>query len=144
MTNNQGTGWDTGWAYEGLVAISNSMTIRIPYINSGKDKIFYIVEHNNIWGPGAIGLFIGESYIGNFYTSFSNPFATHYNSKYGNRYFAVKIPKEKLPQKSSNPTSESSNSLYPYHDFLTVVLRFPTNSGQGIYISGIGTHDADS
>ena len=124
---------------EGLIT-----QFRIPFVNSGKDKIFYIVEHNNNWGPGIIGLSILKSTpntsteveinLGNFYTSFDNPFSRHFNSKMYQRYYGIVIPKEHLPVKGTS----SDN-------FIKLKISIPSSpAGYGLYFTEVGTHDKNS
>jgi hypothetical protein len=108
---------------------------RIPFVNSQKDKIFYIIEHNNNWGPAISYLeikTISGSWIkiGNLYTTFDNPFARHNNSKIFNRYYGIVIPKAHLPIKGT------SND-----NFIILRLTIPKNDGNGLYIREVGTHD---
>jgi hypothetical protein len=110
-------------------------SIKIPFINNGKDKIFYIVEHNNDWGASNVNLrikkFVNNTWteinLGNLYTTFNNPFATHFNSKMYQKYYGVRIPKEHLPQKDSMG-----------NDYLDLLI---TPSEQGLYVREVGTHD---
>ncbi len=119
----------------------NTFQFRIPFVNSGKDKIFYLIEHNNNWGPAITSLEIFKYNtttqvetainLGNFYTSFDNPFARHHNSKIYQRYYGVVIPKEHLPVKG------------PYNDNF-IKLRITIPSGDNIYFTEVGTHDKNS
>jgi hypothetical protein len=119
-----------------LAFVSNTTTeFRIPFVNSQKDKIFYIIEHNNNWGPAISYLeikTISGSWIkiGNLYTTFDNPFARHNNSKIFNRYYGIVIPKAHLPIKGT------SND-----NFIILRLTIPKNDGNGLYIREVGTHD---
>jgi hypothetical protein len=68
--------------------------LMVPVVPSGKDKIVYIIEHNNNW----VGVMHGDVQInGNkaerFRTSWTNnPFATHFNSKQYSRYLGTRVP----------------------------------------------------
>ena len=111
--------------------ISNTSPIfRIPFVNSGKNKIFYLIEHNNNWGPGIGEVFVTDkpgkssSSLGNMYTTFNNPFSRHFNSKIYMRYYGIIIPKDKLPS----------------DNFLEIKIIIP-NNGQGLQIREVGTHD---
>jgi hypothetical protein len=108
---------------------------RIPFVNSQKDKIFYLIEHNNNWGPSISFLeikTINEVFvnIGNLYTTLDNPFARHNNSKSYHRYYGIVIPKQHLPIKGT-----------PNDNFITLRLTVPTNAGYGLYFREVGTHD---
>jgi hypothetical protein len=114
--------------------------IRIPFVNSGRNKIFYIIECNVDLGPSMNGVEINTTpnsttatwqYIGNLNTTFSNPFATHSNSKMYQRYYGVVIPKQYLPVKGS---SINDNFMQ---------LRFTIPSGVYFKFSEVGTHDVN-
>lgn len=76
--------WETGTA---------SIIIKLLVIPSGRDKLVYFVEHNNTWDSSShISLKIGSVGIERLATSYTNPFATHHNSKPYQRYLAAKIP----------------------------------------------------
>ncbi len=137
-----GFSWEThDWNNEQLARFhgNNNFVFRIPFVNSGKDKIFYIVEHNNNWGPGIAGLSIFknnaipevENQLGNLYTSLDNPFARHHNSKMYQRYYGIVIPKEVLPTKGS------ANDNF-------IRLRITIPGGQNLYFREVGTHDKNS
>jgi hypothetical protein len=123
----------------GLVAGSQPI-IRIPFVNSERNKVFYIIEHNADWGPSINGVEINTTpnsttptwqYIGNLNTTFSNPFATHSNSKMYQRYYGVVIPKAYLPVKGS---SINDNFMQ---------LRFTIPTGNNFKFSEVGTHDVN-
>jgi hypothetical protein len=137
-----GFSWEThDWNNEQLARFhgNNNFVFRIPFVNSGKDKIFYIVEHNNNWGPGIAGLSIFknnagtevENQLGNLYTSLDNPFARHHNSKMYQRYYGIVIPKDFLPTKGL--TSDNF-----------IKLRITIPGGQNLYFREVGTHDKNS
>jgi hypothetical protein len=138
---NSGLTWHTNYMNQPLVKFSNTFQFRIPFVNSGKDKIFYLVEHNSDWGPSIAGLSIFtyntttqaevENQLGNFYTSFDNPFARHHNSKLSQRYYGVVIPKQFLPVKGSS----SDN-------FIKLKVTIP--SGRDFQFTEAGTHDKNS
>jgi hypothetical protein len=133
--SNPAIAWNSdNWNNDPLAQFKSNTTpeIRIPFVNSGRDKIFYIVEHNNSWGPGMIDIAIqvGSTWkiIGNLYTSFDNPFARHFNSKIYQRYLGVVIPKTYLTGLTN---------------FMTIRLNVPHNSGSHFYFREVGTHDAN-
>lgn len=104
---------------------------KIPFVNSGNDKVFYIIEHNNSWGPGIINVSIqnsdGTNYtsLGGLYDSFNNPFARHHNSVNFQRYLGIIIPKNLLPANIN---------------FLTIKLSIPYNNN-GFVFREVGTHN---
>lgn len=104
---------------------------KIPFVNSGNDKVFYIIEHNNSWGPGIINVSIqnsdGTNYtsLGGLYDSFNNPFARHHNSVNFQRYLGVIIPNNLLPSNIN---------------FITIKLSIPYEL-IGFHFREVGTHD---
>jgi hypothetical protein len=94
------TEWSQGgnnWNNDYLTRFDQSKVhdIKVPVVPSGKDKLVYLIEHNNNWeGTMHTGLWVNNQPIDRFRTSFQNPFAVHYNSKIYQRYLAAKIPKE--------------------------------------------------
>ena len=112
--------------------IKGDVSFRIPFVNSGKTKIFYIIEHNNYWGPGIANVSLMNDLVdvplGGMYTTFDNPFSRHFNSKRYCRYYGVVIPKDKLPKAPIN--------------FINLRLKIPSNS-DGFFFREVGTHDFD-
>jgi hypothetical protein len=107
-----------------IVGIS-TITIRIPFVNSGRNKVFYIIEHNSFDYAGyTTYITINNVNVGNLYTTFDNPFSRHFNSKLYNRYFGVIIPKEILPVSDN---------------YIIVKFTIPLNSI--LYFREVGTHD---
>lgn len=132
--SNSAIRWsDDTWKNQPLARfVSNTEPeFKIPFVNSGNDKVFYIIEHNNTWGPGIINVSIqnanGTNYtsIGGLYDSFNNPFARHHNSVNYQRYLGVIIPKKILPSNVN---------------FITIKLSIPYNM-DGLYFVEVGTHD---
>jgi hypothetical protein len=88
--------WHThNWYNDNLASFDSGAirSFRVPVIYSGRDKLVYIVEHNNNW----LGTMHGDFWVGNqkverFRTTYTNPFATHFNSKMYDRYMAAKVP----------------------------------------------------
>lgn len=97
---NGGTkvGWNSeNWNHDVLAVISagTKPTMKVPVLPSGRDKLLYIIEHNNNW-VGALhgGITVNGMAIERFTTTYDNPFARHWNSKIYERYLAARIPKE--------------------------------------------------
>lgn len=120
---------------------NKNTTIVIPFVNSGRDKVFYIAEHNSNWGVGVTQITIintnnkTEEPIQNLTTTFDNPFARHFNSKIYQRYYATIIPKEKI----------SNNSKY-----LSITIHMPPTATDDIIqtfgelnFTEVGTHDVN-
>jgi len=147
---------DKNWNNQTLATFkaNTEPEFKIPFVNSGNDKIFYIIEHNNVWGPGIINVSIQNidktnyTSLGSLHDSFNNPFARHSNSVMYQRYLGVVIPKNLLPTDIN---------------FITIKLSIPYNndglqiqknvlfgimliaSGQnGLHFSEVGTHDYNS
>jgi hypothetical protein len=115
---------------DGVKIISNAVTataisFRIPFVNNNRDKIFYLVEANRNFQTSIINVSINNVIIGNLYTTFDNPFATHFNSSFENRYLGIIIPKVNLPLNDN---------------FITITLNIPNNN-DGVYVREIGTHN---
>jgi hypothetical protein len=122
--------------------------IRIPFVNSQKDKIFYLIEGNSPSKFPSISYletkFPSISYLeiknvsgtwiklGNFYRSFNNPFSRHNNGKIGRIYYGAVIPKQYLPVKGT-----------PNDNFLILRVIVPSLNPFNIltYVKEIGTHD---
>jgi len=76
-----------------MFTAGSNFEVRVPVVNNGKDKIVYIVEHNNNWTGTQHGkVTINDQEVERFRTSYNNPFAVHHNSKLYNRYMATRIP----------------------------------------------------
>jgi hypothetical protein len=109
---------------------NTSPEIRIPFVKSERNKIFYIIEHNSTWGPSMISIELKKdgvyTKIGNLYTTFNNPFARHFNSKPYQRYYGMVIPKDKLIGITEN--------------FMTLRINVPLNNYH-FYFREVGTHD---
>ena len=133
----------------------SNIIVRIPVINSGVDKILYLVTHNDTWNENMKAVYIFQKpdvqpsiannkdlttvtpaetlsnpmiRLDNFTTTFSNPFSRHYNSSVYNRYIGTVIPSNLI----------TSN-------FIIVGLQLPVafNAAHtmGTRIKHIGTHD---
>ena len=72
--------------------------LKVPVIPSGRDKLLYLIEHNNNWnGAMHTGITVNGTGIERFCATYDNPFARHWNSKWYNRYIAARIPAEMIP-----------------------------------------------
>jgi len=122
-------GWSThDWNGDHLATLNEGKTfeLSVPVVFSGKDKLVYIVEHNNNWS----GIMHGKIYVNNveverFRTSFSNPFAVHFNSKMYARYIATRIP---------------ANLINSGDKFIKLKIDM-TPCNHHIHFREIGTHD---
>ncbi len=117
------------WMNDNLAFFDNSQIyqIRVPIIENGKDKLLYIVEHNSSWvGTMHTSLWVHGKGIERLRTSYSNPFATHFNSKLYDRYLASFVPANYIPKNTK---------------FLIVTISMMKNDHR-FYFREIGTHDA--
>jgi len=100
--------------------------VSVPVIWTGGDKIIYIAEHNNNWvGTMHGNVFINGHAVERFRTSYSNPFATHFNSKFYMRYMATRIPAALIQQ----------------GDKFVLLKIDMTIANNNIHFREIGTHD---
>jgi len=69
------------------------MTFMVPFVNSGRDKLLYVIGVNDGTNHMAHdGVLVNGTYVGRLRASFDNPFARHWNSKMYERYAAVIVP----------------------------------------------------
>jgi len=98
----------------------------VPYVYSGKQKIVYIVEHNNNWVGTMHGYVrVNDQTVERFRTSYTNPFAINWNSKFYARYVATTFP--------ASITKNTDKFIK-----LTIDL---SGSNADMYFREIGTHD---
>jgi hypothetical protein len=123
-------GWYDDWNRHemGRFTAGNKTTFKIPFVNSGRNKIFYVVEHNETWAPSIISVSVNNTIIGNLYTSFDNPFARHFNSKQYQRYYGAVIPVELIPSGEKYLT-------------ITIDTTLPYQNHWGLQTREVGTHD---
>jgi hypothetical protein len=121
--------WHThNWNNDQLASIDAGAirTLMVPVVWNGRDKLVYLVEHNNNWVGTMHGeVWVGETKVGRFRTTFNNAFATHYNSKLYDRYIATVVPAHLIE-----------------HGQKFLKLRIDMNkSDHHIHIREAGTHD---
>ncbi len=119
--------WGGGWNNDTYCQITTGSdgVFRIPFVNSGREKIFYLIEHNDVWNTNSRNVKVNGIEIGSLYTSFDNPFSRHFNSKPYQRYLGVIIPKDIINSIESN--------------FMTITISAP----YAINIREVGTHDVN-
>lgn len=123
MHDNGGGSWNNDIL--GLIPAGSKPTFIIPVVDSGKDKLLYVLEHNNNWdGLNHTNIFVDGILIERLRTSYDNPISRHHSSKIYNRYAAAKIPAEFTKGKR----------------WLKVTFDMTTQNN-GLYIREIGTHD---
>jgi hypothetical protein len=121
-------GWQT-WNGDVLSRITQKTNLEliVPVVPSGRDKLLYLVEHNNNWnGTMHSGITVGDQPIERFMATYDNPFARHWSSKFYNRYVAARIPAALVGNKR----------------FLSVKIDM-SRQDDGIHFREIGTHDMD-
>jgi hypothetical protein len=94
---NGGTnlGWAThDWNNAPIAMIeAKSNTMIVPCVYSGKDKLLYLVEHNNNWdGMMHKEIKVEGQVVERFRATWEHPLARHHNSKFYNRFVAARIP----------------------------------------------------
>lgn len=123
--------WDTHeWNNDVLARIppNTNKLLKVPVVPSGRDKLLYLVEHNNNWnGCMHSGITVGGKRIERFTATYDNPFVRHWNSKRFERYVAARIPASLIPSGATH---------------LDVRIDM-TNQDAHIYFREIGTHDLD-
>ncbi len=128
---NGGTdGWNTdNWNSDnlGLIVQQKINELYVPISPSGKDKLLYLIEYNSNWlGTMHTSIKVNGTPIERFRTSYgNNPFATHFNSKYFDRYMAALVP----------------NSLIPKDALFIKVEIDMRQQNEHIYYREVGTHD---
>jgi hypothetical protein len=121
--------WHThDWNRDQLASIELGAirTLMVPVVPNGRDKLVYLVEHNNNWTGTMHGsVWIGSQKVDRFRTTWNNAFATHYNSKFYDRYMATVVPAHLIEQDAK---------------FLELRIDM-TMSNHHIHIREAGTHD---
>ena len=104
------------------------VTFYVPVVASGKDKLLYIVEHNNSWvGILHKSIMVNDKPIERLRTTWVNhPLATHFNSKIYSRFVATRVPASLI---TNNMTS------------IKVTIDM-TQQNNDIFFREIGTIDA--
>ena len=120
--------WNTqDWNNDQLVQLdqNNVYVLNVPVVKSGKDKLLYIIEHNNQWdGASHASVSVNGKPVERLRATYDNPFARHFNSKIYNRFIAAKVP----------------NDLVTDSPFIEVTIDMRGMS-QNIYFREIGTID---
>jgi len=105
----------------------SNFEVWVPVIYSGKDKMVYIVEHNNNWTGTMHGnVFVNGQQVERFRTSWSNAFQRHYSSKLYDRYMGIRVPAAMIQQNDK---------------FLRLRIDMTFSNNQNIHFREIGTHD---
>jgi|GEM_PF-2025877 len=136
LNGGNGTAWDSkggwhNWKGDSLSKINpkTNLELMVPVIPSGREKLLYLVEHNNDWnGCMHTGITVNGQRIERFMATYDNPFARHWNSKLFDRYIAARIPADLIPEKARR---------------LSVRIDM-SKQDNGIHFREIGTHDLDT
>ncbi len=151
---NQGDAatWDNhNWKGDSLAFFDNLMTyeIRVPVVPSDRDKLLYLIEHNDDWNGclhTGLSIKIGDNYqpIERFLATYDNPFARHWSSRFYNRYIAARIPADMIA-KALNLTTPNDRitQLISIKIDLTKQGEEKNNFEDRIYFREIGTHDLE-
>lgn len=134
MNGGDATTWNSeNWKSDVLATIppKTNLELKVPVVPSGREKLLYLVEHNSDWnGCMHSGITVNGNPIERFLATYDNPFARHWNSKFGQRYIAARIPADLIP-KTSNLTT-----------YLSVKIDMSKQNGI-IHFREIGTHDLE-
>ena len=99
-----------------------------PVVPSGRDKLLYLIEHNNNWnGCMHTAITVNGQKIERFMATYDSPFARHWNSKIYERYIAARIAANLIPKDAR---------------WLSVRIDM-SKQDYGIHFREIGTHDLD-
>ena len=110
--------WHThDWNNDQLASIDLGLVYNliVPIVPSGKDKLLYIVEHNNQWnGIMHKSVKVDGVPIERFRTTWKHPLAIHHNSKMYERFIATRIP-EALTRGKTSITVEVDMTQQNHH-----------------------------
>ena len=127
------TKWETNgnnWNNDVLAYLpsKSNLELKVPVMPSGRDKLLYLIEHNNNWnGCMHNSIEVNGTQIERLMATYDNPFARHWNSKFYERYIAARIPANLI----------RSNARH-----LNVKINMSTQNNH-IYFREIGTHDLE-
>lgn len=129
---NEGDGvvWNSANWNNDILAQINSNTIGnlyVPVVPNGKDKLLYIIEHNNNW-DGAMHnkILVENEVVPRLRSTWNHPLARSVNSKMYNRFLATLVPKELIGDKT----------------FIKTTIDL-TNSNHNLYFREVGTIDLE-
>jgi hypothetical protein len=121
--------WEGGTGSDVDCSVSPQTTSRlmVPFVNSGRDKLLYVIGENN--DPNRLahdGVLVNGTNVGRLRASFDNPFARHWSSKMYERYAAVIVPAH----------------LITASGFLTVQIDMGHQDDK-FYFREVGSHDLE-
>jgi len=124
-------GWAGNYWYNDNLAYmyrGRTHTLMVPVVPANRDKLLYFAEHNNSWlGSMHTSVTVNGHPIERLRTTYSNPFAIHFNGKTYDRYLAAKIPKDFIPKNAH---------------FIKVEISMMYQSSP-MYFRECGTHDLE-
>jgi len=121
-------GWSGQWNNDQLSQFNagSVVEVSVPVINSGLDKMVYLINHNDSWLGTMHGkVTVNGQPVERFRTTYSNPFATHFNSKFFDRYLATHVPASLIQQGDK---------------FIRLKVDM-SNCNNHLYFRELGTHD---
>ena len=133
LNGGKGTYWTKDWHNWNGDSLSRidpktNLELKVPVVPSGRDKLLYLIEHNNNWnGCMHTGITVNDQKIERFMATYDSPFARHWNSKRFERYIAARIP---------------ANLIAKDDRWLSVRIDM-SKQDNGIHFREIGTHDLD-
>ncbi|MDB9315298.1 hypothetical protein PN462_19440 [Spirulina sp. CS-785/01] len=143
VNGGDATNWQGGNSKEGnsddwhgdiytIIPRDTTLKLKVPYVWSGRDKLLYMVEHNNDWnGCMHNGITVNGQPVERFLASYDSPFARHWNSKSYNRYIAARIPAELIPRPQADQVP-----------LLEVTIDMTKQNGD-LHFREMGTHDLE-
>lgn len=116
------------WNNDQIAVLTNGKisTLVVPVVPSGRDKLFYIAEHNSNW-DGAMhrGVTVDDVPIERLSTAWNHSLSRTINSKIYYRVLAARIPENLIGNKN----------------FITVKVNLSGNMNNGMYFREAGTID---
>lgn len=111
------------------LAPATNLELRVPVMGNGKDKLVYLIEHNNNWaGTNHTAVTVNNTPIERFMATYDNPFYRHWTGKYFARYIAARIPGNLLPTGTR---------------WFSLRIDRSKLSGESLWFREIGTHDLE-
>ncbi|MCW6037172.1 hypothetical protein K4A83_12960 [Spirulina subsalsa FACHB-351] len=144
--------WESNsWNDDILGCFDNLCTydIRVPVVPSGRDKLLYLINHNDTWNGclhTGLSIKIGNEYvpIERFLASYDNPFARHWNSRFYNRYIAACISADLIAKALPNSQpGDRTTQLITIKVDLSLQQEASKDFEDRIYFREIGSHDLE-
>lgn len=131
INGGNGITWNNNqWNNDNLAEIRQGSfhLMKIPVVENGEDKLFFINLHGNNWNEGGhAAVYVGSTKLDDRISEqFTNPFFRQRNANLYNHIMAVRIPKSLI---ATNAT------------FLDIKIDMRTHYNQRLYIREAGTID---